>query len=198
MQTEFVNGQLSSVTEENSTTNSEQVCNIISKQVNKPEIPTPLETSQIQNKIRDIQRLQHLQFLQKLEEQQKQSQNISQFNRFNQLNQFNHQNSKPEPEMENLKLINGNSFDILRSISSKLNKYVMSNLDKIEKINIDEIKKDLDELFGNINKYNTALDSWYDEKFYSDKKKLYKSIKMTEKNIDAYEKLDFISIGYDD
>jgi hypothetical protein len=198
MQTEFVNGQLSSVTEENSTNNSEQVCSIISKQVNEPEIPTPAETSQIQNKIRDIQRLQHLQFLQKLEEQQKQSQTISQFNQFNQFKQLNHHNSKPEPEMENLKLINGNSFDIVRLISSKLNKYVMSNLDKIEKINVDEIKQELDDLFDNINKYNNTLDSWYDEKFYSDKKKLYKSIEMTEKNMDEYEKLDFISIGYDD
>lgn len=191
MQTEFVNGKLSSVAEENCTTNPEQVCNIISKQVNEPEIPTPVECSQIQNKIRDIQRLQHLQFLQKLQEQQKHSQNITQFNQFNQLN---HQNSKPKPVMEDLKLINGNSFDIVRSISSKLNKYVMTNLDKIEKINVDEIKKDLDDLFGNINKYNTALDSWYDEKFYSDKKKLYKSIEMTDKNIVVYENLDFISI----
>lgn len=184
MQTEFVNGKLSSVAEEKCTTNPQQV--------NEPEIPTPVECSQIQNKIKDIQRLQHLQFLQKLQEQQKHSQNITQFN------QLNHQNSKPKPVMEDLKLINGNSFDIVRSISSKLNKYVMTNLDKIEKINVDEIKKELDDLFGNINKYNTALDSWYDEKFYSDKKKLYKSIELTDKNIVVYENLDFISICDDE
>lgn len=195
MQAEFVNGQLSSVIDENCTTNPEQVCNIISEQVPEPELPLPPEVSQIQNKIRDMQRLQRQQFLQKLEEQQKLYQNISKFNQFNQLN---HPKSKPEPEMEKLKLINGNSFDIVGHISSKLNTYVMSTLDKIEKINVDEIKKDLDNLFANINKYNSALDSWYDEKFYFDKKKLYKSIEMTEKNIVAFEKLDFISICYDD
>ena len=63
---------------------------------------------------------------------------------------------------------------------------------------MDEFKEGFNTVLEKISKYNESIVDWYDEKYYSDKNKLYKSIEDEETKLFVYEKSDFISIGYTD
>jgi hypothetical protein len=97
-----------------------------------------------------------------------------------------------------MKLINGDSVDELREIIRDFNQKIGSSLEKIEKINVDEFRDGFNVVLESLSKYNDSIDTWYDDKYKSDKKKFFSSIEEDEKKLFSFEKLDFISIGCTD
>ena len=65
----------------------------------------------------------------------------------------------------------------------------------LEKINVDEFRDGFNVVLEKLSKYNDSIDTWYDDKYNSDKNKFYASIEEDEKKLFSFEKLDFISIG---
>lgn len=162
------------------------------------EMPIPSMNQEIQNRIQYMQRIQHLQFLQKLEQQQQQQQQQEMSNVMPDFQKILNQRSRYEQKLNKVNLVNSNTPEKIRSILTDFNKQVIDSIEKIEKIDVDEIKNNLDRVFEIITTYNDSIDTWYDEKFHSDKQKLYESIEMSDKNLNLYEKMDFISVGYTD
>jgi uncharacterized protein YkvS len=86
----------------------------------------------------------------------------------------------------------------LREIIRDFNQKIGLSLEKIEVINVEEFKEGYNAVLEKISKYNGSIVNWYDDKYYLDKDKLYKSIEVDDKKILSFEKTDFISIGYTD
>lgn len=162
---------------------------------------TPISSSpDMQRKIQDLQRIQHLQFLQKLEQQRQNNTNFGHQNIHNaHLNTtgINHQINK-ESNFEKVNLVNGSLNEQLRNFLGEFNRKIIGSLEQIEKIDIGDFKDKIETVVDTISKYNSSIDSWYDDKYYSDKKKFYDNIDMMDKKFMTYEKYDLISIGVTD
>ena len=71
-------------------------------------------------------------------------------------------------------------------------KHITTSIDEAKHIDTDDIKLKFESVIDVITKYNQDISSWYDDKFYSDKEKLYKSISMADETYDSFADSDFI------
>ena len=97
------------------------------------------------------------------------------------------------PITTKVNLINSKNVDELREIMRNFNRQICASLENTEIINIDDITEDFNMVSDKISKYNESISKWYDNKYYSDKEKLYESIEDEVKKFYSFENNDFIS-----
>lgn len=113
----------------------------------------------LQQRIEELKKNQHLHFLQRFEQQQM------------------YQDSEQiTTHISKTKMINSSTSEKIKDSLSNLTKTILTVFNTDEKINIDTVKLKFNEIIDAVESYNNELDSWYDDKYYSDKEKLYESI----------------------
>jgi hypothetical protein len=78
-------------------------------------------------------------------------------------------------------------------IFSETISYIVNTTNKLEYVNVEEIIKKLQNVIVYSNEYNANLKNWFDEKFVSDREKLFNILDQYDESLNIFGECDKIS-----
>lgn len=99
---------------------------------------------------------------------------------------------------QKIKFTNEKLVEELRSIIIKYQQTINKQIDQIEQINLNVHLDFTEKISDKIKDYNLVIDSWFDQQYKDDINKLLNNISNEDLNFNNYERMDFITINYND
>ena len=107
---------------------------------------------------------------------------------------LNQELKKETPIKKKVVLINNENGEQIIENIEKLNKKMKKIIEKSEIINIDVINEKISEIIKIVDEHNKTLIDWYDNKYFSDQEKLFKSIENFDLNFEDFRKNDYVCV----